>query len=472
MARATLGSLLTVSLALFACGGPEGPALVRAPETLPAALLFRNVAVLDVIEGDLQADRDVLVRDGVIRAVEPGGSIESPAGTEVIEGAGATLLPGLIDAHVHITSSIEPHWVASTGDPEANLRAYLYAGVTTVFDTGNADPGVFVLRRSIEAGELLGPQMFAAGKLITAPDGHPVALIREIAPWWLGWFLSPRAAHQPASPAEARAAVAEVVRSGADFVKVVVDRIPVTAPRIQTDELRATVDEAFAHGLRTVAHIGSVDDALASARAGVYAWLHGVYTERIPDAAIPVMAGTEIPMAPTLVVWESLATLRAGSREPTRLEREIASPELLASYDDVPTPEESRLLRVLAPYLDRLESQRFHWPDNVVRLHRAGVTILAGSDAQPGVFPGAGLHREIHLLHRAGLAPIEALRAATLYAARFLTANPDPPFGVVARGKRADLLLVRGDPLADLGAIDDIQEVVAAGVRIIRQPGY
>ena len=91
--------------------------------------------------------------------------------------------------------------------------------------------------------------------------------------------------------------------------------------------------------------------------------------------------------------------------------------------------------------------------DNVRRLHAAGVTILAGSDPQNGVFPGAAMHRELALLVAAGLTPAEAIRAATLLPARFLTQSETPEFGEIAVGRRADLLLVDGDPTADLEAL-------------------
>jgi imidazolonepropionase-like amidohydrolase len=97
------------------------------------------------------------------------------------------------------------------------------------------------------------------------------------------------------------------------------------------------------------------------------------------------------------------------------------------------------------------------------------VTILAGSDTQPGMFPGAGLHRELHLLTEAGLTPADAIRAATLDAAKFLANGKEPEFGVIATGKQADLLLVDGDPTADLDALAHIRAVIKGGVPLERK---
>src|SRR5262249_24289238 len=124
---------------------------------------------------------------------------------------------------------------------------------------------------------------------------------------------------------------------------------------------------------------------------------------------------------------------------------------------------------VFGHYLDELRAERPTWRDNVRRLRAAGVTILAGSDTQTGVFPGAGLHRELHLLTEAGLTPVDAIRAATIGGARFLADGKDPDFGTVAEGRRADLLLVEGDPIRDLDALARIRGVVKGGVLLERR---
>jgi imidazolonepropionase-like amidohydrolase len=108
--------------------------------------------------------------------------------------------------------------------------------------------------------------------------------------------------------------------------------------------------------------------------------------------------------------------------------------------------------------------------ENVRRLHSAGVEIFAGSDTQSGVFPGAGLHRELANLARAGLTPIEVIRAATLGPARFLAKSETPDWGNVAVGQRADLLLVEGDPTRDVAALSAIRAVLEDGVPIERTP--
>ena len=458
--------LLVAALVVLAACGSHAPELVRRPRSFPPSLLLRDVAVLDVEAGTPAPHRDVLVVGDRIARVAATGEITVPPGTLVIPAAGATVLPGLVDMHGHTGNSSAPPWLGGLPDPELNLRAYLYCGVTTVLDPADLSNQAFVRRDRLRRGELLGPTVYAAGPVVTAPGGHPIPVLRQLAPWWLRWYLLPRYAHQVDSPDAARAAVDEIVGMGADVIKFMVDSVPADAPRIRRDVLEAGVAEARRRGVRAVAHVGPIEDALDAARAGVSAWMHGVYKERIPDDQIPVFASFHIPMVATIGVFESYALAGQGPRVATPLERQTVAPDVLRAFDTVP----ASFTAPFARYLDDLRAERGAWRDNVRRLRAAGVTILAGSDTQTGVFPGAGLHRELHLLTEAGLTPADAIRAATIDAARFLADGKEPDFGVIAQGRRADLLLIEGDPTRDLDALARIRAVVKNGVLLERRP--
>src|SRR5262249_35427318 len=159
-----------------------------------------------------------------------------------------------------------------------------------------------------------------------------------------------------------------------------VDRIPAEAPRIDNEVMAAAVDEARKHALRAVAHIGTTQDAIDAARAGVAAWMHGVYRERIPDDAIATLAGFHIPMVATIVVFDDYATLAQGPRVPPPLETETVRSEILRGFDRIPDGYHSNML----PFVEALRPLRPVWRENVRRLRAAGVTILAGSDVQSG----------------------------------------------------------------------------------------
>jgi enamidase len=444
------------------------PPLVTKPDGPPPRTRITDVFIFDGRLPELIPRKDVILEGGRIKAIV-GPGLQPAEGELVVDGAGKVLMPGLIDVHGHTGANSAPSW-SNAGrfpDPERNLQSYLYAGVTTVLDPGDLAPDVFERRAAVAASELLGPTIFAAGPIFTTPGGHPVGAMRAIVPWWIRWYVQPRITREVGTPAEARAAVAALVPSKPDVIKVAVDAIPNGAPLLGGDVLRAIVDEARAHGIRTVAHVGSVADALAAADAGVAAWMHGAYKERIPDDLIARFVKPRIPMVATIFVFDDYADIYERKREPTALEREMVPADVLASFNappaDAQPPEFTEFVKMLA-------ATREARCENVRRLNAAGVQILAGADAQLGVFPGAALHREIAALARCGLSPFQAMSAATAAAARFITGKGDPDFGIVKDGNRADLLLLGGNPLLDPAAVDHIVAVIKDGWVLERHP--
>jgi imidazolonepropionase-like amidohydrolase len=459
-------SRVLVLAGALGCG--RSTPLVELPKGAPPPTIIRSVFVYDGTADTRTSVRDVLVESGRIARIAPPGTIVRGAGMQQIDGANRTLLPGLIDVHGHVGTGTAPPWVSDWPDAKRNMQAYLYCGVTTVLDPADLASDAFSRRDAVARGELLGPHIYAAGPMFTAPGGHPVPAVRALTPWWLRWYVVPRISRQVGDAAEARAAVDALVPMHPDVIKVAVDAVPLDVPILDAGTLRAIVDEARARGIRTVAHVGTTADALEAADAGVAAWMHGVYKERIPDEAIPRFVAAHIPEVATITVFDSYADLYEQHRESTALERETVPPRILdallarpASYR--PGPEYDAYFPLLAATRDARR-------DNVRRLHAAGVTILAGSDAQTGVFPGAALHRELRALVSAGLTPAQALRAATGDAARFVANSPDPDFGMIAVGKRADLLLVEGDPTADIANVSRIAAVLLGGAQLMRHP--
>src|SRR5947207_3007191 len=176
-------------------------------------------------------------------------------------GDAAPCLPGLCALHGHVGGNPAPPWVGGLPDLDANLRAYLYCGVTTILDPADIASQIFPRRERVRRGELLGPTIYASGPMFTAPGGHPVPVLRQLAPWWLRWYLIPRLAVQVDTPQAARSAVDEVVGEGAHVIKIGVDHLPDQAPRIGGEVLAAVVDEARRRGVPAVAHLGTVEDA-------------------------------------------------------------------------------------------------------------------------------------------------------------------------------------------------------------------
>ncbi len=340
--------------------------------------------------------RDIAMVDGLIAEAPSAGA--GVAGFEVVDAAGGYLLPGLIDCHIHLSG------------PETLARLAAH-GVTTGLDMSSPPPLVRALRG-------------AAGR------AGPVADLRS----GLMALTCPRSAHAermrgvPAAreslvdgPEEAEAAVARRVRQGADYIKVVVD-----LPGFDLETVAAIVDAAHRHSLLVVAHASRSDAVELARRAGVDVLTH------VPlDRAIDAAEAAEIAAAGTLTV-PTLAMMRG-----------IVD---AAGSGPGPSYEPARA--------------------SVRALHDAGATILAGTDANrtpaaPASPPfGESLHDELGLLVDAGLAPVEALRAATCDAAAH--------FGLADRGRvepglRADLVLLAADPGADISASRRIRGVWVAG---------
>lgn len=460
--------LAALGLVLTGCVGQEAaaPIAVSTFDTQGRAILVRDVAVFDSTTLQTVPGRDVLLRGGIIESVAPTGERGDPGDVHVISGNGATLIPGLIDMHGHLTTTTGPTWKTAAPNPEANLLAYAYAGVTTVFDPGDSSDEPISRRERVAGGELLGPRIYTAGRTLTHPDGHPRTLVEAFAPGWIAWLLKDGIATGVATPEEAREEVDARADAGVDAIKVVVDSIPLEADIMAQPVLQAVVARARERGLRTVAHIGTTQDAIAAAENGAALWVHGVYKERIPDDQVARIAAFGIPMVTTSEVFDRYGRALDGPIEPTDLEENMVSPQKLASF--YPPPEDFDLGE-LASWLELMQRTREVRLDNVARLHAAGVTILAGSDTQSGVFPGTGLHRELATLVAAGLTPAEALRAATLDPARYLEQTDKPQSGIIAPGKRADLVLVNGDPAQDIAAASDIREVILNGRLLVRR---
>ncbi|PSK86220.1 imidazolonepropionase-like amidohydrolase [Murinocardiopsis flavida] len=413
---------------------------VKAPDLLiRGARVFTGDAVL--------ARADVAVTDGLITAVSGGtaparasapggdGAAPAPGGAEVVDGRGRTLLPGLIDAHAHVF-------------PGCLEQAVLF-GATTVLDL-MADPAAIGVLRRQAAGTPAMADVRTAGTAATVPDGYGKYLVD------MG-YLPPFPTLT--EPGQAAAFVDARVAEGADFIKILIDDGSTTGtplPRLRDETVAALVEHSHARGMLTIAHALTAADAATAVRAGVDVLGH-LYVDGPGDPEFPdLLADQGTAVIPTLAVLDGLfgrthgADLLADPRVEPHLD---GFARQMLGFGPIPLgPGAVHDLDVPAETLGRL--------------HDAGVTVLAGSDASNAdTAHGATLHLELGLMVRAGLTPVAALTAATSAPAdRFGLADR----GRIAPGLRADLLLVEGDPTASIDATLDIAAVWRGGVRIGR----
>jgi imidazolonepropionase-like amidohydrolase len=414
------GTLIAVGIA----GSKPKPSASGAQE--PGAFAIRNVTVFDG-EKTLPAT-DVVVRNGVIVSV---GS-RAPATIEGIDGTGKTLLPGFIDAHTH-----------AFGDA---LERALVFGVTTELDmfTNHSFAAAMRSQQREAGGASRRADLFSAGTLVTAPGGHGTEYGMKIPTL--------------TSAADASAFVDARIKEGSDYIKIVYDNgaaYQLKMPSIDLETLRATIAAAKKANKLAVVHIGSqasADDAIAAGASGL---IH-LFADSPPAddfAARVKKAGAFI--TPTLSVNESVTGIPSGASL-------VEDPR----FKPLITPVERNNLGASFPKRPNSRMRIEYAFAATKTLHDAGVPILAGSDApNPGTAHGVSIHREIELLVKAGLSPEAALAAATSVPARTYSLKDR---GRIAKGLRADLILVAGDPTRDITATRDIVHIWKGGVRAER----
>lgn len=456
-------------LLLLASGGCASRPLVVAPpdrDAPDATTVIRGVFVFDAEGGARRGPLDVFVQERRIAAIVEPGSRSLPSGAAVIDGAGRTLLPGLFDAHVHLGGGDgAPPWSAALPEPEAQLAALLYAGVTSVLTA--ADDGATDLWAEIQAGRRAGPRLYRAGRPITAEGGHPRPMAEALY-GFVGAVIVGRGIHEVEDVSEARAAVRdELEYRKPDYVKVMYDAIPADAPHLRPAELRAIADEAAQYGKRMVVHVGSPADAVEAAEAGAALLMHVPWSAPFTQEQLARLAATGVPVVTTASIWRREEAVLRETWRPSALEREVAGSALLAAFA---TPKgdwrPTGFAESFAGDLPRLHRQL---GENLLALRAAGVPLLAGTDSGlPGVLHGPALHEELVTLVALGIPPGEALQMATSRPARLLDAAGAT--GIVEEGAWADLLLVEGDPTVDITATSRIVAVFQHGRRLARTP--
>jgi imidazolonepropionase-like amidohydrolase len=378
-----------------------------------------------VFNGERLLDRphEVHVEDGLITAVVPA---RDPGGDVSAHFDGATILPGLVDAHVHLSFDASPDIAARVrSDAPAtaalrsalNARRHLAAGITTVRDLGSRDGIVVDIARAVGTPLLpVAPRILAAGQVLTITGGHGFFMGRELD-----------------GPEAFRQGARAEIKNGARTIKVMATGGVITeqgtpgAAAMTPLELAAAVEEAHKAGLRVAAHAHGTEGIKNAIRAGVDTIEHVSYLD---DEAIELFLESEAWMVSTL----------------------IASERLMPHLDDPAMPAHVR---------DKIRDHTSREAASLERAIEAGVRVAAGTDAGTGYNPHGGLPEQVALLGRHGMTPEQALTAATRDAARSIGVGQTS--GWLEVGRRADLLVVDGNPLADLTALANVRALYLEG---------
>lgn len=401
----------------------------------PAPLAITHVSIVDTRGGPTLKDRTLVIRDGRIDRIDP-ASVPPPRDARVLEGRGKFVIPGLWDMHVHLS------YVQAGA-----LPVLLANGVTGVRDMGSDLGEIDGWRAEIAAGLRAGPRIVRAGPMLNGQSFNPYQLVTG-------------------GPDQARGIVRALKQVGVDFIKV--------HRRVPRDDYFAIIDEARKQGLRVIGHIPMTVTPQEASDAGQLieheeTLFEGTFSAGLSPGALPdsihrfLASGAadtlvahflrnQTTLTSTLITWQYAVTFSKDTTpsDPRTKYIRRSMRELLLRRSRIPAEDLPTRERLLAEY-----------GDLVVRLNRAGVTLLAGTDIPGGFFPGFSLHDELAALVEAGLTPIEALRAATSNPARVLGKESD--FGMIAKDKIADLVLLDADPLDDIRNTRRIAAVVFGG---------
>jgi imidazolonepropionase-like amidohydrolase len=418
---------------------------LSAGQALAGDVVIHAGRLLDGVSKTERSQVSILIHDERITGVEQ-GFVSGPVGAEVIDLSGATVLPGLIDCHVHITAQFDggnpiAEAVTRTAFDDAflsvdNAKRTLMAGFTTVRDVG-ADPSVVIaLKKAIAKGEIDGPRLFVAGPPLGPTGGHgdpanglDPQLTHE---GWTDWVID--------GPDSARLAVRKLHRMGADLIKIMPSGGVLSiaddpnAQLMDDDEIRAVIQTAHSLGMKVAAHAHGKQAIDHTVALGVDSIEHGSFADA-ESYALMKKHGTYL--VPTMLVAQTVVDV--AKNHPEQLNPSSAAKALMVG--------------------PRIKA-------NLGNAYKAGVKIAFGTDQ--ALAPHGTNAKEFALLVDAGMTPADAIWAATHNAADLIGDSKD--IGAVAPGRYADIVAVSGDPLADVTELERVQFVMKAG-KVYKQGG-
>src|SRR5438445_8738325 len=421
---AAFAVVLVILAGMVATAGAQGQA--------PKRTVIRAGRVLNVRTGELRGNQSIVIEGDKISQIAPSSDVKAAAGDTTIDLPDATLLPGLIDMHTHLTFELSSLGYQGLGISTArealhgarNARRTLEAGFTTVRNVGAKDYADIALRDAINDGDVIGPRMVASGPALGITGGHCDENLLPPAFHFFGEGV--------ADGVEAvQHKVREVIKYGADVIKICATGGVLSkgddpnASQFTLEEMKAMVADAHRLGRRVAAHAHGAEGVRWASEAGVDSVEHG---HLMDDAAIVTLKKNGTYLVPTLFLadWFLENAEKIGT-----------PPELIAKGREV------------------MPAAR----KNVARAFAAGVKVGFGTDA--AVYPHGLNAHEFAVMVKLGLTPLQAIQAATVNDADLL--GWSDKIGTIEAGKWADIIAVDGDPVKDVTTLEHVKFVMKGG---------
>ena len=407
--------------------------------------LLTAARLVDGLGGPVRERAAVLLEDNKISQIGTEETISAPEGASVqeIDFGERTILPGLVDCHVHLVGigdgrsgedlAALPDEIL-TLQAAHNAKSHLHTGVTTVRDCGGKNQTTFMLRRAVDMGITPAPRLVLAGRPLTLEGGHISAL-----------------GDQPTGAVECQAAVRQLVKEGADFIKIIATDGPTKAsllqqPSFEVAELKAICDEIHNFGKHAAAHCNSSQGMFNVLEAGIDTISHGIHKES-----------------------DGSTRYRPEISQRIAEQGVFVNPTIYAIRVSVEKLEEKQVQRGLTvteqTQLDRLRGKHEVRLGHFARMREEGVTMVCGSDSGWGNYKMGNFQGELEEAVAGGMSPMESIVAATRDSARSCWLND---VGSLERGKQADLLVVDGDPTQNIQDIRKVVEVIQSGKTVFQ----
>ena len=445
MTRKTYLTLLA-SLLLAAC----------QPTTTPESqdlVVIEGATVIDGVSST-PIENAVIVIDGdTIQAIGSSGSVEVPPGAQIIDATGKTIIPGIFNLHAHVgrsegMESNDEFYNRERIQRDANR--YLYYGITHMVSLGIDQEPMIGFLADQRAGRTGGARLYSAGYGFAAKDG---------------WIPNNPNLNRPTTPDEARQLVQELVQEKQpDVIKIWVDDRRGALPKLTPELYGAIIEEAHNQGIKVLTHMYYLEDTKELIRRGVDGLAHSVRDQEVDDEFLQLAKENGVTQVATLVGHSSSLAYADG---PDFLD-DPALPVLFpALVLETVSGQEYQQNLANSPNLESTREVYATAAKNLAKVAAAGIPIAVGTDSGgPGRFQGLWEHREMELMVKAGLTPMQAIQAATINGARFL--GLEDQYGTLEPGKIADLIILSADPLEDIRNSRKIDEVWMNGERVNR----